>query len=219
MTESMANIAVVDTGLSNLASVEAAFRRIGIEIRRTADPLVVREADGVELPGVGHFAEGMRRLRAADLVGAIRERIDADRPTLAICLGMQLLAERSDEAPGVVGIGVIPGSVRRLPPARIRPHLGWNMVRAATGSREPRMLVEDGAAAFANGFALDAAPEGWATAWSDDHGSFVAAVERGCVLACQFHPEISGRWGAALLGAWIRGGRTPAGRTEVPTCC
>ncbi len=219
MTASMSNIAVVDTGLSNLASVEAAFRRRGIEIRRTTDPVVVRDAHGVVLPGVGHFAEGMRRLRAADLVGAIRARIDADRPTLAICLGMQLLAERSDEAPGVVGIGVIPGSVRRLPPARIRPHLGWNMVRAATGSREPRMLVEDGAAAFANGFALDAAPEGWATAWSDDHGSFVAAVERGCVLACQFHPEISGRWGAALLGAWIRGGRTPAERTEVPTCC
>ena len=214
MTGSRSDIAIVDTGLSNLASVEAAFRRSGIETRRTIDPLVVRAADGVVLPGVGHFAEGMRRLRAADIVGAIRARIDADRPTLAICLGMQLLAEESDEAPGVPGIGVIPGSVRRLPPARIRPHLGWNLVRASSGSPEPRMLVEDGAAAFANGFALDAAPAGWATAWSDDHGPFVAAVERGRVLACQFHPEISGRWGAALLGRWI-----VMVRTEATACC
>lgn len=213
------DIAIVDTGLSNLASVEAAFRRLGVEVRRTVDPGTidpgtVESAAGLVLPGVGHFARGIERLDETGLIEPIRRRVEAGRATLAICLGLQMLAEGSDEAPGVPGIGVVPGRVRALPPARIRPHLGWNRVRAATDDPAPRLLRQDGAAAFANGFALDAAPEGWTTAWSDDHGPFVAAIERGSVLACQFHPEISGRWGAALLGAWVE-----IATREVTTCC
>lgn len=214
MTTPTIELAIVDTGLSNLASVESAFRRIGLEPRRSSDPETIASSDAVVLPGVGHFARGIERLQTADLVDPLRARIDAGRPTLAICLGLQMLAEGSDEAPGVPGLGVVPGTVRRLPPARIRPHLGWNLVRAATGDPAPRLLVADGAAAYANGFALDASPAGWATAWSDDHGPFVAAIERGSVLGCQFHPEISGRWGADLLVAWVE-----SAIREVATCC
>ena len=214
MTRNTPELVVVDTGLSNLSSVTAAFGRLGVETRRASDPAAVEDAVGLVLPGVGHFAEGMARLAALKLIDPIRRRLAAGRPTLAICLGMQLLAEGSDEAPDVPGLGAVPGRVRRLPPARIRPHLGWNMVRAATGEPRPRLLVADGAASFANGFAFDAAPAGWSTAWSDDHGPFVAAIERGGVLACQFHPEISGRWGSDLLAAW-----TAAIAEEATACC
>ena len=214
MTIDLPDIAIIDTGFSNLASVESACGRLGVGVRRISDPESIATADGVVLPGVGHFAEGMARLSSLGLVEPLRLRIQLGRPTLAICLGMQLLAQGSDEAPGIAGLGVVAGRVRRLPPARIRPHLGWNLVTAAGPEPRPRFLVDDGAASFANGFALDAAPTGWATAWSDDHGPFVAAIERGAVLACQFHPEISGRWGATLLGRWMS-----CVLTESATCC
>jgi len=189
----------VRTGSANLASVVAALERAGRTPRLVEDADTVAPAERLVLPGVGAFGAVMARLVELGLVGTLTERIAAGRPTLAICLGLQVLAEGSEESPGVAGLGVVSGRVTRLPENVVVPQLGWNRVEADPGCR----LLVDGAAYFANSFKLDSAPEGWSVAWSDHGGRFVAALERGAVLGCQFHPELSGAWGAALLERWL----------------
>lgn len=198
-------VAVVRTGTANLASVLAAFRRLGAEPLVVDDPDAVARADRLVLPGVGTFAAARAALDARALVGPLRERLRAGRPTLAICLGFQLLFEASEESPGAEGLGLLPGVVRRFPAGARTPHLGWNRVAPGAGCR----LLEPGFASYANAFRVDRAPAGWAAATSDHGGPFVAAVERGAVLGCQFHPELSGRWGASLLARWMEAPCSP----------
>ena len=130
----------------------------------------------------------------ASVIGALART--AGRPTLAICLGLQLLAVRSEEAPGTTGLGVLATAVTRLPDSVSVPQLGWNLVRGGE-------LVRDGHAYFANSYRLTQAPEGWRGVWADHGGPLVAALERGPQLLCQFHPELSGGWGHELLGRWL----------------
>jgi imidazole glycerol phosphate synthase glutamine amidotransferase subunit len=191
-------VLVIETGRANLASAVAAFRRLGADVATTSDADAVRRASRVVLPGVGAFGDVAARLDASGLAGALRERFAAGRPTLAICLGLQVLAAGSEESPGVAGLGVIPGTVGRFGNGAKVPQLGWNAVRA-----EGAGLVRDGHAFYANSYRLEDAPTGWDVAWSDHDGRFVAAIERGPQLACQFHPELSGAWGSALLGRWM----------------
>lgn len=192
-------IVIIRTGVANVASVGAAFERLGCAVRLEDDAAKIAAASHVVLPGVGAFGAGMERLQALGLVQPLIERIGAGRPTLAICLGLQLLANGSDESPGVAGLGIIDAHVKRFSGDDIRiPQLGWNAVAAQPGCK----LIEDGHAYFANSYRLDAIPEGWSGALSDHGGPFVAAIERGAVLACQLHPELSGPWGAALLRRW-----------------
>ena len=190
------NVAILSTGLANLASVEAALRRVGAEPVRTEDPRVVRDATHVVLPGVGAFGPGMRGLRARALDEALRERIARDRPLLGICLGMQMLCRSSEEAPGVAGLGTIPIGVRRHSAAQRLPHLSWARVGAS--------WLPGGWAYFAHSYAVQEAPEGWEPAFATYGSPFVAALRRGAVLACQFHPELSGAWGLSLLSRWVR---------------
>jgi len=190
---------LVGTGLANVASVTAAFQRLGVTLRPSVDPAVVAAAERVVLPGVGHFAPAMAAVREAGLVEVLRARVQAGRPTLGICLGMQLLCEASEEAPGEEGLGVVPGAVRRFGEGLRVPQRGWNRVRAEEGCR----LLQGGAAYFAHSYRLVQAPPGWQVAWSDHGGPFVAALERGRVLGCQLHPELSGAWGLALLERWL----------------
>lgn len=194
-----AEITIVDTRAANTASVRAAFARLGRSTRVTADPVDVRRAARVVLPGVGAFGPAVEHLRLSGLDEALSARVQADRPTLAVCLGLQLLCTSSDEAPGVAGLGLVPGSVRPFPPGVLRPQLGWNRVHAPGD----RGSVVSGHAYFANSFRLVGRPAGWAVSASDHGGPFVAALERGATLACQFHPELSGAWGAGLLTRWI----------------
>lgn len=194
---SVADVAVVRTGSANLASVLAALRRLGAVPRVVEDAGAVREAPRCVLPGVGYFSAAMARLQALGLVEALRERAQAGAPLLAICLGLQLLGSGSDESPGMAGLGVIAARARRLPDGVRVPQLGWNRVVP-----EGDGLVEEGFAYFANSFALREAPEGWQSAHTTHGERFVAAIARGPQLACQFHPELSGRWGAALLERW-----------------
>lgn len=197
----MTEIVIVDSGVANLASVTSAFRRLGYGARISTSPEEIHTAPWVVLPGVGAFGAGMRALRAHGLDVALRERVREDRPFLAVCLGLQLLTDASDEDPGIAGLGIVPGTCRRLPPSVRVPHLGWNRVEPDGRCR----LVASGDAAFANSYCLEQPPRGWHHA-SSTHGiSFVAALERGAVLACQFHPELSGTWGLALLERWVRG--------------
>lgn len=192
-------VLVVRTGSANLASVLAGLERAGAAPRLTERADEVAAADRVVLPGVGAFGAVARRLRELELVDALRERITADRPTLAICLGMQLLCEGSEESAGAAGLGVVAAGVRRFSDGVRVPQLGWNRV---TANPECHVLAS-GHAYFANSYRVVDPPAGWRCATADHGGPFVAAMERGAVVACQFHPELSGAYGAALLKRWI----------------
>lgn len=192
-------VVVVETAVANTASVLAGLSRVGARPTMTADPKVVAEARALVLPGVGAFQAAMDRIVEKDLVPALRNRIQAGRPTLAVCLGLQLLCETSEEGPGIQGLGIIPARIRRFPDSVRVPQLGWNSVTPSPGCA----LLKPGFAYFANSFRLVDAPDSWSVAWSDYAGPFVAAMERGPVLACQFHPELSGQWGIELLERWL----------------
>ena len=202
----MSDVVIVDSGVANLASIAGAFRRLGASVDVTADPATARGAARLVLPGVGAFGAGMTTLRSHGLDSAIQDVAARGSPLLGICLGMQLLCDASEETPGVRGLGVIAGTCRRLPRDVRIPHLGWNSVSPDPGAR----LMSAGVAAFANSYALRESPTGWTSAWSTHGVPFVAALERGSILACQFHPELSGGYGAALLGRWLQGRGVPA---------
>jgi imidazole glycerol phosphate synthase glutamine amidotransferase subunit len=192
-------VVVVRTGAANLASVLAAFGRLGCSTKLSQVPAEVRNAERVVLPGVGAFTPVARELEERGLDRVLVERIENNRPTLGICLGMQLFAASSEESEGVRGLGVIDAVVAEFPTTVVVPQLGWNTVQA---DPECSLLV-DGAAYFANSYRLTSASDGWKVAWSNHGGPFVAAVERGAVLGCQFHPELSGSWGAETLKRWL----------------
>lgn len=192
---------VIGTGVANTASVLAALKRVGARPRLSVDPAEVQSAERVVLPGVGSFAVGMERLNQTGLADILRARIETGRPTLGICLGMQLLGTGSDEAPGVAGLGVAPMVARRFPDTLVVPQLGWNEVSVPTG----RGLLTTGSAYFAHSFRVTEPPAGWRVARTEYGRPFVAAIERGAVLACQFHPELSGAWGLSLLERWLTG--------------
>ena len=207
----MSDVVIVDSGVANLASILAGFTRLSAATVVTSDPDVVRRAGRLVLPGVGAFGSGIATLRSRGLDEAAREVAIRGTPVLAVCLGMQMLCEASEESPGVTGLGLIPATCRRLPDDVRVPHLGWNQVTAESGAR----LVSSGNAAFANSYALLEAAAGWTAAWTTHGRPFVAALERDGILACQFHPELSGEYGAALLERWLTGrratGDAPAG--------
>jgi imidazole glycerol phosphate synthase glutamine amidotransferase subunit len=199
---------IIHTGVANIASMMAAFRRLGWEPFRTEDPELIRRAERVVLPGVGAFGEGMARLRELGMLDIIIERAAADRPLLAVCLGLQLLCECSEESPGVQGLGIIPSKITRFAQNTLSdtvriPQFGWNFVRADDSC----VLLESGYAYFANSYRLkpdrDDELLDWNVAWTEHGGPFVSALERGRLLACQFHPEISSKWGSKLLERWL----------------
>lgn len=194
----MTEVVIVPTGTANIASVKAAFRRLGAEPVVAEDPDRVRKADRVMLPGVGAFGSSLRRLLEHGLAAALHERIAADRPTIAICVGHQLLFAESEESPGITGLGMVAATVTRFPADVRVPQFGWNRVQPGEGCN----LLEEGWAYFANSYRAVAAP-GWKVATSEHGGPFVAAMERGNVLGCQFHPELSGAYGEALLSRWL----------------
>ena len=199
-------ITVVETGVANLASIANAFARLGEQATPTHDPAVVRRAARLVLPGVGAFGPAAAELRARGLDVAVRESVARGTPLLAVCLGLQLLCDSSEEAPQVRGLGIVKGTCRRLSGGVRVPHLGWNRVVASPGHR----FVTSADAAFANSYALCEAPSGWHVSWTTHGTPFVAALERGDTLACQFHPELSGAYGEAVLARWLgRGDRSP----------
>ncbi len=188
------------TGVANTASVIAAFRKLGVRAALASTPDEALRSARLVVPGVGSFGAIMDSLSDHGLVDALRDRIASGEPTLAICLGMQILAERSEESPGVAGLGVIGGSIERFDEPVLRvPQLGWNQV-TPDGTCE---TLRSGAAYFANSFRLTQAPDGWGVATTQYGSRFISAIERGPVLACQFHPELSGAWGLSLLRRWL----------------
>jgi glutamine amidotransferase len=192
-------VGLIDAGGANLGSVRYALERLDVAVRMVREPSELEGASRVILPGVGAAAEGMRRLHAQGLVQPLR---DLQVPLIGICLGMQLLFERSEEG-GVECLGLLPGVVRRLHPAvgvRV-PHMGWNKLLAL---RESPLL--DGVAAGASAYFVHsyAAPVTSDTVAACDHGGlFTAVVQRGRLCGAQFHPERSAGPGARILRNFI----------------
>lgn len=195
-------VAVVATGTANIASVLTGLRRAGAEPFVTVSPDDVRGAAAVVLPGVGAFGAAIESIDGAGLRGVLVERIGGGRPTLCICLGLQLLAETSQESPGVRGLGVVAGEVTRFAGEVRVPHVGWNTVEP-DGPESRVLLVSRGYAYYSNSYRLAQAPAGWVASWSEHGGRFIASLQRGAALACQFHPELSGEWGQDLLRRWL----------------
>ena len=191
-------LGVIDTGSANLASVLAALRRLGAVPQLVRDPDAVCRADRLVLPGVGAFGAVMARLGALGVEAALADRIDGGRPLLAICLGFQVLAAGSAESPGAAGLGTLSGVVRRFPAGVRVPQLGWNQVTPGHSAD----LVRAGHAYFANSYYLAEVDDSWNPSYADHGVRFVAAAQRGSQLLCQFHPELSGQWGAGLLERW-----------------
>jgi len=190
-------IAVIDSGVANLASVLAALSRLGASMQVTTNPELVREADRIVIPGVGAAAAAMEELRRNGLVEVLRA---AQQPVLGICLGMQLLFARSDEGQGVECLGVIPGRIRKLEttPLFPVPHMGWNNIRF-DGDAHPllRGIADSSFMYFAHSFAapmLDCA-----VAYAEYGERFGAIVAQDNFFGCQFHPERSGPVGLKLI--------------------
>lgn len=192
---------VLDYGSGNLRSAERALARVGADVSVTADLTAAADADGLVVPGVGAYAACMAGIEAIGATSMITDRVAAGRPLLGICVGMQVLYELGDEH-GVrtLGIGVLPGEVRRLA-APILPHMGWNTVVPPADSKLFAGVADGTRFYFVHSYA--AKPEPGDTI--AEHGEpFAAAVERGPLWATQFHPEKSGDAGAHLLDNWLR---------------
>ncbi len=196
----MADVLILPTGTANLASVEAAFKKLGVSTARADDPAAIEEASRVVLPGVGTFGATMAGLDAAGFAGPIAARVREGRRTLTMCVGLQVLFATSQESPGASGLGVIDGEVGRFPDGVGVPQFGWNHIEPEAGCR----YLEPGYAYFANSFRVQAAP-GCRAAVAHHGEPFVAAFEHGDVVACQFHPELSGAFGLALMRRWLEG--------------
>ncbi|HEY3399106.1 MAG TPA: imidazole glycerol phosphate synthase subunit HisH [Geothrix sp.] len=192
----MSTITLIDYDAGNLASLEGALDRLSLPFVRAGSPDQAAPSGPIVLPGVGHFEAAQRSLRERGWWGVLPHLVAEGRPLLGICLGLQLLAEGSEEAPRASGLGLIPGIVRRLGPGVKVPHMGWSQVRQACA--HPALPDPDGAwLYFVHSYALEAAAE---TIYTADHGRPFAAVEaRGRVMGFQPHPEKSGPTGLLLL--------------------
>lgn len=198
-------IAIVDYGAGNLRSVELALARLGAGTVVTRDRAAIAEADGLILPGVGAFAGAMRALEESGVIPSLRLAIAQGKPLLGICLGMQMLFDASEEGEGVAGLGLVPGTVRRLPEAGLKiPHIGWNSLRPAKDDPMLDGLPEEPYVYFVHSYACAADNPGDVLAKTVYGAPFDAAVRRGNILGMQFHPEKSGRVGERLLRNFLR---------------
>lgn len=209
----MSAITLIDYDAGNLASLEGALDRLGLASRRAATPDEAAPGGPILLPGVGHFEAAQKSLRERGWWRALPGLVADGRPVLGICLGLQLLAEGSEEAPRASGLGLLPGIVRRLGPGVKVPHMGWSQVRR--NYPHPALADPQGAwLYFVHSYALEPTGE---TVYVAEHGRPFAAVEaRGNVMGFQPHPEKSGPAGLLLLQQCLAWMGASASIPEVP---
>ena len=198
-------IAIVDYGVGNLFSLNSSLEMIGAESVVTADEAVLRSADKILLPGVGAFEDAARKLRESGLANLIKELAAEGKPLLGICLGMQMLFEKSYEYGEHEGLGLIPGSVRPIRdviPADYKiPHIGWNALRFRQENPLFKYVKEGDCVYFVHSFYASDCDE-FTVAMAEYGAELTAAVARGNVYGCQFHPEKSGNVGLNILKAF-----------------
>lgn len=194
-------IAIIDYGAGNLQSVRKAFDYLGVQTQVTSDPQVLLNAEAAILPGVGAFGDSMQALESVGMVQPIRDFVTSNRPFLGICLGMQLLFEGSEESPGVPGLGILKGTIARIPAEKGLkiPHIGWNSLALRQQGGLFQGLEEEPYVYFVHSYYLHASDPSIVSAQTEYGVVIDAAVCRGSLHAVQFHPEKSGKTGLAML--------------------
>lgn len=198
-------IAIIDYDAGNIKSVEKALQKLGAEVVITKDPTVILNAEKVILPGVGAFGDAMSNLHKYGLVDVIHQVVKKGTPFLGICLGLQLLFERSDETPGVEGLGILKGEILRIPDKEDLkiPHMGWNSLHLQNGGRLFQGLEDECYVYFVHSYYLKAEEDEIVKATTDYSVNIHASVEKGNVFACQFHPEKSSDVGLCILKNFV----------------
>ena len=198
-------IAVIDYGVGNLFSLCSSLERIGAQAQVTSDPAVIREADKLILPGVGAFADAAKKLRDSGLDVLIKEQAASGKEIMGICLGMQLLFEKSYEFGEYEGLGLLKGSVIPMEgtiPADLKiPHIGWNALHFRKESKLLRYIKDGDCVYFVHSFYADHCAES-VIATAEYGKELTAAVQKDNIMGCQFHPEKSGEVGLNILRAF-----------------
>jgi glutamine amidotransferase len=200
------SLVIVDYGVGNLGSVGRALRRLGVPYELSASPETIESARQLILPGVGHFGESMTNLRERGLEAPLKRALSKGAHLLGICVGFQMLFERSEEAPGVAGLGVIEGEVKRFPEDALVPHIGWNQLESPAARPLLRGVRDGDYFYFLHSFYV--APSDPASVWArTDYGvSFCSVGGTNGVAGIQFHPEKSQRLGLEVLKNFAEGG-------------
>ncbi len=198
-------VAIIDYDAGNIKSVEKALQKLGQKVVITRDAQTILSADKVILPGVGAFGDAMENLRKYDLDKVIYQVVEKNIPFLGICLGLQLLFEKSDESKGVKGLGILEGKICRIPDCEGLkiPHMGWNSLHLQNGGRLFRNIEENAYVYFVHSYYLKAKDEGIVKATTEYSTHIHASVEKGNVFACQFHPEKSSEVGLKILKNFV----------------
>lgn len=198
-------IAVIDYDAGNIKSVEKALEYLGQDVNVTREKQAILSADRVILPGVGAFGDAMGKLRSYGLEPVIQKVIQQGTPFLGICLGLQLLFESSDETPGVRGLGILEGTIKRIPDREGLkiPHMGWNSLTIREGASLFQGIERNPYVYFVHSYYLSAKQEEDVAASTFYSTDIHASVEHGNVFACQFHPEKSGEVGLKILDNFI----------------
>ena len=198
-------IAIIDYDAGNIKSVEKALQKLGADVVITKNAEEILRADKVILPGVGAFGDAMRNLKKFGLDKVIYEVVEKGTPFLGICLGLQLLFERSDETPGVAGLGILKGEILRIPDKEELkiPHMGWNSLHLQNEGRLFDGLSEQSYVYFVHSYYLKAEDEQIVKATTDYSVNIHASVEKDNVFACQFHPEKSSDVGLKILKNFV----------------
>lgn len=199
-------IAIIDYDAGNIKSVEKAFAYLGQDARITRDKDEILASERVVLPGVGSFGDAMGKLKEYGLDRVIYDVVDKKIPFLGICLGLQLLYESSDETPGVTGLGLLEGTINRIPdhPGLKIPHMGWNSLDVRPGATLFQGLEENPYVYFVHSYYLKAKHEEEVAATTYYSTLIYASVEKENVFACQFHPEKSSTVGLSILKNFIQ---------------
>lgn len=200
----MSVIALIDYGMGNLLSVSKALEFVGAEVKVVQTPADAKYADGVLLPGVGNFGDGMTHLRQSGFDVFVKDWAAQNRPLLGICLGMQMMMEFSEEAPSVEGLGIFQGGVIRFPAGLEKvPHMGWNSLHLCKQTRILEGIPEDSFFYFVHSFYVKPEHQEIVAAESNYMFPFAASLASGNISAMQFHPEKSQDKGLAILRNFI----------------
>ena len=197
-------IAIIDYGVGNLFSVEKAFAALGAEAKITNNPAEIKAAEKLVLPGVGAFGDCMKNLEESGLIPLLKEEVAAGKPLLGICVGLQILFEGSEESPEAAGLGFLPGQVKRIPAGDLKiPHMGWNRLHIAEPRQEKDLFAgleqDKEYVYFVHSFHAVPADENVITSVTNYGGVVTAAVQKGNIMATQFHPEKSGDVGLHII--------------------
>ncbi|NLB36539.1 MAG: imidazole glycerol phosphate synthase subunit HisH [Clostridiales bacterium] len=193
-------IAIVDYGAGNLQSVHKALNYIGVKSQISSDGNFILSANGVILPGVGSFEDAMNCMKKSGLLESVKKAALSGKPFLGICLGLQLLFEHSEESPGAAGLGILKGKIRKIPACEVKvPHMGWNSLDIKKNEGIFKGIKQGTYVYFVHSYYLEAENKGEVAATAYYGVEIDAAVSKGALFGCQFHPEKSGEAGLIML--------------------